>query len=644
MTANERSRTAVNTEIAGMPAVSSLPSGQPPIQATNMPPNHGFYTMYMPPNAPTFGAPYSGPFIQAPHYGVPNQFDMSMGRQQYIEPRMTYVEIQGNAAPIPTFPTMAGTQVFTHRQFGMSSHQQPANVGVMRGPPFGVVMPPTGPVFPLPENLNEQMAMGRFSSSREGVMPPITFPPTNAVGPMSADLPVHPQVPGGFARTHVSNGSPAPLVPLAPEAPRVTRRRRTTTRAPRRTANTARRNRSNESPAAAAAPSGAEDPSTGNDRKIKRTNQGGTSRKRKAAEDDLKKPAIKSPPSSAATEKELAQLLGIKKEEGSQCCICLDEPQMYELATISCCDHKFCFGCIEKWAERENTCPLCKARFSKIDRVNKPPPKKRKKGDGPRAKNTKKVRNRDQRADISSTSGTNPLQGLFATMQANGSMPQSIAQLIFSGLGGVSGGVVTFTSSENTVSSNIPRGHPSSRAADPTPDSASPSLSSAGELSRRFSDSSFRSSLHQESSQQSLDQMLIHPWATSSRPPREARNSLVSIGRPNSLHHAAAAFAAETELNDGPSPDQDFGNLFQSVRDLNRQVRDLNRQRDEALERLRLASRRELEMDSLRSVQTSMGVPDLQVNNMVESASTAFHPEDSDDEDVVELLASAFGH
>jgi hypothetical protein len=66
--------------------------------------------------------------------------------------------------------------------------------------------------------------------------------------------------------------------------------------------------------------------------------------------------------------------------------MCDVEPN--DLASINSCSHQFCFGCIDKWAERENKCPLCKLRFTKIDRVNK----KRKKG----TKNTKKVKNRDQ--------------------------------------------------------------------------------------------------------------------------------------------------------------------------------------------------------------------------------------------------------
>lgn len=110
-----------------------------------------------------------------------------------------------------------------------------------------------------------------------------------------------------------------------------------------------------------------------------------------------------------------------------QCPICLDVPQKNEVACVNGCSHTFCFHCIEKWSDRENTCPLCKARFTKIDRVNKPPPKKRKKGDTPRAKNTKKVKNRDQRADIGIA---NPLQGLLATMNMNSDFPHALTQLL----------------------------------------------------------------------------------------------------------------------------------------------------------------------------------------------------------------------
>eukprot|EP00934_Nitzschia_sp_Nitz4_P004119 Nitzschia sp. Nitz4//scaffold54_size114964//35755//36830//NITZ4_003843-RA/size114964-augustus-gene-0.17-mRNA-1//-1//CDS//3329554327//4109//frame0 len=81
--------------------------------------------------------------------------------------------------------------------------------------------------------------------------------------------------------------------------------------------------------------------------------------------------------------------LEIKDEELENCCICMGDVEKDDLAGINGCDHKFCFGCIEQWSERENTCPLCKVRFTKIDRLHR---QKR----GTNAKNTKKVRQRDQ--------------------------------------------------------------------------------------------------------------------------------------------------------------------------------------------------------------------------------------------------------
>lgn len=47
---------------------------------------------------------------------------------------------------------------------------------------------------------------------------------------------------------------------------------------------------------------------------------------------------------------------------------------MTDVASISGCMHKFCFDCIDKWAETENKCPLCKADFRTIDRVVALPP------------------------------------------------------------------------------------------------------------------------------------------------------------------------------------------------------------------------------------------------------------------------------
>lgn len=98
------------------------------------------------------------------------------------------------------------------------------------------------------------------------------------------------------------------------------------------------------------------------------------------------------------------------------CCICMCDVEPNDLASINSCSHQFCFGCIDKWAERENKCPLCKLRFTKIDRVNK----KRKKG----TKNTKKVKNRDQHSLVPGAA----LEGLIANLQSG-----SLARIIFGG-------------------------------------------------------------------------------------------------------------------------------------------------------------------------------------------------------------------
>lgn len=118
-------------------------------------------------------------------------------------------------------------------------------------------------------------------------------------------------------------------------------------------------------------------------------------------------------------------------QQTQSCCICLEEPDKYDLASISGCDHLFCFGCIEKWADRENTCPLCKVRFEKIVRVNK---KRKRQGEGPqttgkREKSWKKVKNRDQRADVSSA--TAALRAIIDTADMN----QFQMRILFAGMG-----------------------------------------------------------------------------------------------------------------------------------------------------------------------------------------------------------------
>ncbi|CAG9329354.1 unnamed protein product [Blepharisma stoltei] len=50
------------------------------------------------------------------------------------------------------------------------------------------------------------------------------------------------------------------------------------------------------------------------------------------------------------------------------CGICLNPIEFQ--GKLDCCKHPFCFDCIERWSETENTCPLCKLRFTSITRVS----------------------------------------------------------------------------------------------------------------------------------------------------------------------------------------------------------------------------------------------------------------------------------
>lgn len=56
-----------------------------------------------------------------------------------------------------------------------------------------------------------------------------------------------------------------------------------------------------------------------------------------------------------------------EEEEKDECCICLGEIGEV-MGCLTCCEHKFCFACISQWAEKSNTCPLCKQRFREIIR------------------------------------------------------------------------------------------------------------------------------------------------------------------------------------------------------------------------------------------------------------------------------------
>lgn len=47
-----------------------------------------------------------------------------------------------------------------------------------------------------------------------------------------------------------------------------------------------------------------------------------------------------------------------------QCNICCED--LKETKAVIDCGHFFCVSCIQKWAGIENTCPYCKAEFTKI--------------------------------------------------------------------------------------------------------------------------------------------------------------------------------------------------------------------------------------------------------------------------------------
>jgi hypothetical protein len=47
------------------------------------------------------------------------------------------------------------------------------------------------------------------------------------------------------------------------------------------------------------------------------------------------------------------------------CGICFEE-EFESAGLIDCCQHRYCFDCIQKWSENSNTCPQCKRRFKKI--------------------------------------------------------------------------------------------------------------------------------------------------------------------------------------------------------------------------------------------------------------------------------------
>ncbi|CAI0408742.1 unnamed protein product [Linum tenue] len=50
--------------------------------------------------------------------------------------------------------------------------------------------------------------------------------------------------------------------------------------------------------------------------------------------------------------------------EGEKCGICMDF--VIDRGVVDCCQHWFCFGCIDNWASITNLCPLCQKEFQLI--------------------------------------------------------------------------------------------------------------------------------------------------------------------------------------------------------------------------------------------------------------------------------------
>jgi hypothetical protein len=100
--------------------------------------------------------------------------------------------------------------------------------------------------------------------------------------------------------------------------------------------------------------------------------------------------SLKKPPANLKRDEDYDDDVKASPSCTVSCCICMCEPETAELSTVDGCTHSFCFTCICKWADRENTCPLCKSRFGKITRVHK------RKG----MVSTKTVKARDQRCDL----------------------------------------------------------------------------------------------------------------------------------------------------------------------------------------------------------------------------------------------------
>lgn len=56
----------------------------------------------------------------------------------------------------------------------------------------------------------------------------------------------------------------------------------------------------------------------------------------------------------------------VKRKREVTCGICLEDKDCQELTSLGNCTHRFCEECIMPWAEKENTCPTCRAFFEEL--------------------------------------------------------------------------------------------------------------------------------------------------------------------------------------------------------------------------------------------------------------------------------------
>lgn len=54
------------------------------------------------------------------------------------------------------------------------------------------------------------------------------------------------------------------------------------------------------------------------------------------------------------------------QDASANCAICLEKLSV-KSANVGECRHEFCYVCIKDWATRENTCPVCRKRFTCIE-------------------------------------------------------------------------------------------------------------------------------------------------------------------------------------------------------------------------------------------------------------------------------------